>query len=117
MDKARMKYIEDYYSGQDGLKYPCSNQVVRNIIFVYSFDDYVKTYMLKNKFQLVRTPNSNLGLYKDHEGNLWEMIKANPSCKGKRCYRAIIDQRIDEKVIEQVIMPMLYNYCCGVKFI
>ena len=43
-----MGHIKEKYNNQKGQNYPCSNQIVRNIIFAYSLDDVVLDYLQKN---------------------------------------------------------------------
>ena len=72
-----------------------------NAIYIKEFDDYIKTFLVKNKFYLVRTLTPYVSLYKDHKGEEWRVIEmALFPTKAVRSYKVLIDQRIDQQTIK-----------------
>ena len=72
-----------------------------NTIYIKEFDDYIKTFLVKNKFHLVRTLMPYVSLYKDHKGEEWRVVEiALFPTKAKRSYKVLIDQRIEQQIIK-----------------
>ena len=72
-----------------------------NVIYVKEFDDYIKTFLVKNKFHLIRTLTPYVSLCKDHKGEEWKVIEmALFPTKAVRTYKALIDQRIEQQIIK-----------------
>lgn len=101
---------------QKGNPYPCSNQVVGNYIFIKD-NLFIKIEKLINNynFRIIRQYKNRVLLEKD--GIQWEAFIMKENQHGRRAYRAIIDPEFSETFFNQVIWPMLYNYCKEVIFL
>lgn len=107
-------HIKEKYNNQKGQNYPCSNQIVRNIIFAYSLDDVVLDYLQKNNAHIVRNSKDRIeAVIKDER---WVVLPLKDSIRGYRAYKARIDIRLMEEWVKTTILPMLGLYCCEVDF-
>ena len=79
-----------------------------NKIFVQQFDEHIKLFLLKNKFNLIKTPSGHKGICQDHLGQTWEIIEISifPT-KARRANKMLIDTRIDDLIIKTILYPML----------
>ena len=94
-------------NNQIGQPYPCSNQVVcRGIVYssLERLNEFVKS---KNGYR-----NSRLmGTYMI-DGERWKAIPATDSSRGYRLYKAYIDKEIDDDTIQDIVLPIMWHYCC-----
>ena len=106
-----IKYLINKYDGsREGKRYSGGNQIVSNIIWISEYDEYVENFlnhmcakMIINK-RLVKICGEN-----------YRIVKAKDNARGFRTYRGYIDRRIEDEVIETIIMPSMSLYCKEVK--
>ena len=106
-----MKYLINKYDGsREGQRYSGGNQIVSNIIWISEYDEYVENFlnnicakMIINK-RLVKIGGEN-----------YRIIRAKDNARGFRTYRGYIDGRIEDEVVERIIMPSMSLYCKEVK--
>ena len=109
-----MKYLINKYDGTlEGRKYGVSNQVVGRYIYVTKIDDYVINF-LKNidASIVVRSKNQMVVKIKDET---YKVIVVTENSKGRRFYKAYLDNRLTDDIVEQLILPCMSLYCKEVK--
>lgn len=103
-------YLEEQLlecNNQIGQPYACSNQVVcRGIVYSSRerLDEFVKS---KNGYRTSRL----MGTYMI-DGERWKAIPATDSSRGYRLYKAYIDTEIDDDTIQNIVLPIMWHYCC-----
>lgn len=118
IDKELQEQIKKQVAKQTGQSYPCSNQIVNNVIvlndtsriavFEQAYPNFICYRHNKNGFD---------NRYIDcHTEELWRMIIANENHRGQRYYKAIIDATIDKDRFDTIIAPSMALYTCEVDF-
>lgn len=109
-----IQHMQDMYKNTPRRKYPCSNQIVRNIIWVSAFDDIVKNYLVSRGAKCLCKSYTS-PIY-EIDGEQWIVIRASNNARGYRSYKSIIDSRIDIKQLYVIVNPSCNLYCCDVSY-
>lgn len=109
----RKKKISDYFNNQEGDKYPCSNQIVI-CGFVTKDDSKWKEFINQNKNNIQQLREREVRF---KNGEKWVRVPISESIRGYRYYKAKVDKNIDEKFLEQIILPCCSHYCCSFEWI
>lgn len=109
-----MKYLINKYDGScEGRKYGVSNQVVGRYICVTEIDNYVINFLKNINASIVAiSKNQMVVKIKDET---YKVIVIKENCKGRRFYKAYLDNRLSDEIIEQLILPYMSFYCKEVK--
>ena len=109
----RKKKISDHFNNQEGQNYPCSNQIVC-CGFVTDDNNKWKKFINQNK--------NNITILRKREvrfknGEHWIRIPMSDFVRGRRYYKVKVDNNIDRKFLEQIILPCCAHYCCSFEWI
>lgn len=113
------RYILNYiqkFNNQSGQNYPCSNQIVRNIIWVYHFDQIVEDYLKSHNAIKAPRYNKYNRNYWIIDGEEWSVVRASNHARGYRAYKAIIDIRIPMDILQTIVIPCCNLYCCQMAY-
>ena len=106
-------WILKHYNSQKGQAYPCSNQSVNKIIFCKEIDEHIYNFLIGKNFIPTKIMKNQLEGFICPEK--WFVVKIHDGQQGRRAYKAKIDERISDDVVQQIIMPMMDLYCCEVE--
>lgn len=101
------------YNNQSGQSFPCSNQIVTNIIICLYNDEYVQNFLDSKSAIVVHTRNKkpyNVII----NGLEWKIINCADWARGYRAYRIYIDGRLDWQEARPFLGHMMNLYCCEV---
>ena len=107
------KKISDYFNNQKGQSFPCSNQIVL-CGFVTDDNNKWKEFISQNKNNIVILREKEVQF---KNGEKWIRIPISESVRGFRYYKAKVDNNIDRKFLEQIILPCCTHYCCDFEWI
>lgn len=80
----------------------------RGLIFVQEFDTKTELFLSSNYNEIWKTHNQRL--VRDSNDKEFLVIKPLANCRGKKSRHIIIDERIDDEVVDTLIL-----YClCGI---
>ena len=97
-----------------GCPYPCSNQIVSNIIVCEKNDEYLQDFLDAQLAIVIRTVNKKPKIV-NINGCRWTIVNCSDSARGYRAYRIWIDTRLDcENHV--FLRHMMSHYCCEVNF-
>lgn len=98
-------WILHYYKDKEGKKTPCGNQIVTNILWIKTWDDKIK------KFLGTSASRTEYGKYVYIDNECYRIIVASDYARGYRSYKAIIDRRINDELMQTVVLPSMELYC------
>jgi hypothetical protein len=105
--------ISDYFNNQEGQNYPCSNQVVI-CGFVTDDDNKWEEFIRQNENNIVTLMKRKVRF---ENGERWVRIPTSESSRGYRYYKVKVDNNINRKFLEQIILPCCAHYCCEFEWI
>lgn len=107
--------FKEFYDIQEGIKFPCSNQIVTCGIITQ--DRNLAIDFMKDK----KAPKIYEGKYEIRweldNGERWMWRNWNLNCRGYRFYKVAIDKMIDKDLFYNFVCPYCSLYCCSVEFI
>lgn len=113
----KRKELSNYFSEQEGRKYPCSNQCVLCGFFgtEEQWEDFIKSK--KNEIKIIyergRCFRTNDERWKFFNINyiIWE------NCRGFRYYKLKVNKKIEAEKFYRYILPYASLYCCELEWI
>ena len=105
-------------NGREGRKYPISNQIVKNILWLDQPDDRFFNFIKERSTSdfLKKRKNTYDGAEIEIDGIIYIIKKTYEHSRGYRSYRAIIDSHISEDAFRTLVYPSMGLYCCQVEF-
>lgn len=114
MDRKILERCASFYNKQNGQKYPCSNQNV--ICGIITNDRNKALTVMENKGAIIKYQNTHqIRWMLDNEEWIW--MSWNERSKGRRLYKVIVDENIDEDVFRVIFTPFFHHYCCSFEII
>lgn len=98
-----------------GCPYPCSNQIVSNIIVCYKNDEYLQNFLDMQRAAIIRTENKKPKIV-NIDNSHWTIVRCSDSARGYRSYRIWIDTRLELEENRAFLAHMMNHYCCEVNF-
>lgn len=118
MTRYLQEMIKEDIAHQKGQNYPCSNQIVSNMIVlrdssrIETFEQAYPHFICYRRTKLL----SNCKYFDPYTETIWKVITLSDSARGYRYYRAIIDSTIDDDLMYLIAIPSMDGYCCKVEF-
>ncbi len=118
MTRELQERIKEMVASQKGQNYPCSNQIVGNIIVlrdssrIEAFEQAFPRFIC---YRRSKVPQGNK-YFDPCTETIWQTIIVSDSARGYRYYRAIVDSTIDDDAMRCIAMPSMATYCCKVEF-
>lgn len=97
-------WVLHYYNNREGKKTSGGNQVVANILWIQKFDEKVKSFLDYHN------ADPSFGRV-TIDGISYRIIVARDNALGYRTYQGIIDSRIDDDMMRDVVLPTMNLYC------
>lgn len=118
MTRELQEHIKERIAHQKGREYPCSNQVVCNMIILRNSDHIEAFERAYPHFICYRRTKDVRGrrYFDPYTETKWQVITLSENTRGYRYYRAIIDSTIDDGLMHLIAMPQMSGYCCKVDF-
>lgn len=114
MTRYLQENIKEAIAHQTGQDYPCSNQVVSNIIMLRNYSRATEFEQAYPHF--IATGAKGRSYFDPITDTNWRVVIANERARGLRCYRVIIDSTIDDELVNLILLPSMSGYCCKVDF-
>ncbi len=118
MTRELQELIKETIAHQKGQKYPCSNQVVCNMIILRDssrIDAFEQAYPHFICYRYAKDVR-NRKYFDPYTETKWQVVTLTEHARGYRYYRAIIDSTIDDGIMHLIAMPQMALYCCKVDF-
>ena len=115
MDRERLEHYREYFSKQNGRKYPCSNQIVRCAIITDDRDKAID--LMKNKEIVKKIERKDYAAWLLGNGEGWVWRVWNENIRGYRFYKVIIDKNISDDIFDLFVLPCCAGYCCSMEII
>lgn len=117
-DRIPIEILEGYresFSSQEGRKYPCSNQIVVCGIFTSDRDKAIN-FMKDKDIKEKRERRDEITWYLNN-GERWVWKNWNESYRGYRFYKVAVDENVNPRIFEYLILPYTSFYCCSFEII
>lgn len=118
MTRELQEHIKETIAHQRGQDYPCSNQIVGNIIVLQDssrIEAFEQAYPHFICYRRAKDPRGRK-YFDSITETIWQVIILSDNARGYRYYRAIIDSTIDDDVMRRIVIPCIVTYCCKVEF-
>lgn len=108
----RQEQIANYFNNQKGQNYPCSNQIVRCGFF--GDNNKWNNFVEQNRKNIIRLSRNEF-ILKNNEK--WVRILSPENTRGYRYYKIKVDKNIEDRILNQYILPYCGLYCCDFEWI
>lgn len=108
----RQKQIANHFNNQEGQNYPCSNQIVC-CGFVGDNDKW-NNFVKQNRKNIIRLSRYEFTLKNNEK---WVRILSPEHTRGYRYYKIKVDKNIEDRILNQYILPYCGLYCCSFEWI
>ena len=113
MDIERLKRFKKSMERQQGQRYPCGNQIVVCGVMIIDRDKALSVMQSKGA---VITQNAKYCIKWEFNNEVWTWLDWNFNYRGRRFYKIIVDNDIDE-IYFPMIAAYCANYCCSVEIV
>ena len=113
MDIERLKHFKMSIEKQKGQRYPRGNQIVICGVMITDRDKALS--VMQNKGAVI-VQNGESYIKWELNNEKWIWLDLNLDIRGRRFYKIIIDQNIDE-IFFPMIAAYCHYYCCSVEIV
>lgn len=124
MDRKVLERKAEFYSRQEGRKFPRSNQIVTCGVITHDRDKALSVMDKKgavvisqSRYRIEWKVPCSVAERNGHNNERWVWRNWSESCRGHRFYKVIVDENIDDDIFRYIIAPHLANYCCSFEII
>lgn len=113
-----LEKCRDYYSSQEGRKYPCSNQTVICGIFTSDRNKAINFMKDKNFVKAKKEiENAIIWYLSNNEQWVWKNWNDTQIYRSYRFYKVAVDKDINPEIFECLVLPCASFYCCSFEII
>ena len=98
-------WILQHYNNREGKKTSGGNQVVTNILWIKAWDDEIKDFLG------TESSRTEYGRFVYIDNECYRIIVASDGARGFRSYKAVIDRRISDDLMQTIVLPSMDLYC------